>query len=258
MSEEQKKTIHEKILKTINDGRLIMRPKRYFIVRSALFALGTIMVFLVGIFIASFIIFTLHQNGTWFVPAFGTRGIRSFLFSLPWILIIVTVLFMILLEILVKKYSFAYRQPLLLSAFSVLAIVLIGSAVIAETPIHPSFFKSAREGHLPFAGQFYRGFGMMRSHDIHPGTITQIIVDGFKMNDRDNDDIITVFITPETEFPFGTNFTVNDKVVVLGELASSAASNTIRAIGIRTIGNPPIMGTSTLRRPHHFHFLPAQ
>jgi hypothetical protein len=246
---EPKKTIHEKMLESIKAGEVTMRPKWHFVLRGILLGFGAVLILFTLLYIISFIIFVLHQNGTWFAPAFGFRGLGILLFSLPWILILLAGIFIVVLEILVRRYSVAYRRPLLYSALGVIGIVLIGGFIIAQTSLHPRFFMNAREGRLPVAGGLYRGFGMQRISDAHPGIIVELNEEGFTMADP-REDILTVIITPETQFPLGTNFTVHDRVLVIGKRASS----TVTASGIRKIDDsfdmpprPPRESTSSPR-----------
>jgi hypothetical protein len=232
MHHNKNHTIHDKILNAINAGELKMRPRWYFIFRNTLFALGALLVILILLYMISFIIFILHRNGLWFVPVFGFQALGIFLFSLPWILILIALIFIFVLEILVKQYAFAYRRPLLYSALGAIGIVFVGGFVIAQSPLHHKFFVIARQGNLPFAGGFYRDFAEQRFKDIHPCTITEITQDGFKAEDN-HDEMIEVIIGPETRFPYGTNFSVQDRVLVIGPQEDQV----IKAVGIRKIDN---------------------
>ncbi len=233
-NEPQKKSIHDSILKAIENGSVKMRPRWYFVGRTALLATGIVLLAFTLIYIASFIIFVMHQTGAWFVPSFGFRGVQAFLISLPWVLILISIMFIVILETLVRRYSFAYRRPLLYSALGVIGLVIVGGLVISATPLHSYFLRNAREGRLPIAGDLYRGYGMQRFHDIHPCTITGITKNGFQAQYSDGT-MITVVITPETRLPLGSDFKVGDSVVVFGEHESGA----IEALGVRKIDQLP-------------------
>src|SRR3990167_8644737 len=135
MNQEQS-PIKAKILAAIESGKVTMRPRWHFVLQATLVICGLVIVLLALLFLTSFIIFSLRNTGVWFAPSFGYRGIGVFLTSLPWLLIGLTVIFVVLLEILVKKYSFAYRQPLLYSALALVLIVTIGGVAIAQTPFN--------------------------------------------------------------------------------------------------------------------------
>jgi len=56
--------------------------------------------------------FFLREGGAWYAPAFGGRGWFVLLHSAPLLLLFLVAVFALILEILVRKYSFAYRAPL--------------------------------------------------------------------------------------------------------------------------------------------------
>jgi hypothetical protein len=229
------KLIQDNIRKAIEAGSVKMRPKWHFIARTALLTVGLALVFFTGVYLASFIIFILHQTGVWFLPVFGLSNIHILLFSLPWLLIVIAGIFIILVEILLRQYPFAYRRPLMYSACGVIAFVILGGIVVAATPLHDRFYTNAKLNKLPFAGTFYRQFGMEDHHSIHPGMIVEIGEDRFLIESPRNESFV-VLITPQTTFPCGTDFVVQDKIIVLGERASS----TIIAQGICHINDAQI------------------
>ena len=138
--------IKDKVLAKIESGEAYMKPRWHFILKTVLWLSGTVIVALLLIFVASLTLFSLRQTGVLFIPAFGFRGIGAFLLSLPWILIVFAVVFIIVLEILVKRYTFAYRRPLLYSILGILFFVIIGSILISITHFHQGLYRSVREG----------------------------------------------------------------------------------------------------------------
>lgn len=226
--------IKEKILSAIETGKVKMRPRWHFVLQTILIIVGIALILFALLFLISFIIFSLRHSGVWFAPAFGSRGLGVFLTSLPWILIVLTVLFVIILEILVKKYSFAYRQPLLYSALGLILIVTIGGIAVAQTPLHGGLMRQTIENHVPLAEPFYRGGGMIGPERIQAGSIKELTDDGFILNSRRGEDL-RVIITPETQFPAGYDLVEGDFIVVLGE----RDDDTIEALGVKEIEAMP-------------------
>ncbi len=228
-NEHKEKTMREKVIAAIKEGQTTMRPKWHFILERTLFIIGAVITLLALLYVASFILFTLWQSGLWFAPLFGSRGWFTFFRSLPWVLIALSALFTIILEILVRRYSFAYRKPLLYSLLGVLLIIFIGGSVAA--PWHRRFFRAARENRLPrFAGHFYRSFGMPRFGDIHRGIIVAVTSNGFVM-ERMEGSTSTVIIGPYTRLSFEEHLQKGDMVVVFGE----EMGNAIEAYGIKRL-----------------------
>jgi hypothetical protein len=226
----QKSLLTGKVLEKIKSGRVKMRPKAHFVLKTVLAALGFVLFILFALYLISFIVFALRISGIWFAPGFGFYGIKIFLVSLPWILISIAIILILILEILVKRFSFAYRRPILYSTFGIIMFVLLGSFIIGQTIIHPRFFEQAQERKLPVAGKFYRDFGAGKFRNAHRGIVSEITENGFKIKTPGNE-TLDIIITPETRFPFGKDIKENDSVMILGERDNCA----VRAFGVRKV-----------------------
>ncbi len=226
----ERKSIRDAVLAKIRTGQAKMRPRWHFVLKALLVFFGLVIGFLTLLYLTSFTVFMLRQSGVWFIPIFGFRGVMMLFASLPWLLILAGISFVILLEILVRRYSFAYRKPLLYSLLGIIAFTVLANSVVARTGFHEKFFMRAREGKLPIAGGWYRDFGLAKSQNVHPGTVIEITEDGFRMENR-RGETLTVIISPETRFPLGIDFQKGDQVVVLGE----RDNDHIGALGIRRV-----------------------
>lgn len=228
----QKSLLTGKALEKIKSGQVKMRPKAHFILKTALATFGFILIILFVLYLISFIVFTLRMSGIWFAPGFGFYGIKIFLFSLPWLLILTAIILILILEILIKYFSFAYRRPILYSILGIIALALLGSFVIGQIKIHPYLFKKSQERDLPIAGKFYRDFGAGKFRNAHRGVISEITDNGFFIETRHNE-ILEIIITSETRFPFGKDIKENDSVMILGE----RDNDTVRAFGVRKVND---------------------
>jgi hypothetical protein len=227
--------IREKIEHAIRDGVVKMRPRWQFITRTILFIVGMVLVGLTLLFVASFIVFNLRQNGTWYIPSFGMRALGIFLMAMPWLLIMGAATFIIILQILVKRYAFGYGRPLMYSALGIIVLALVGGILLARTPLHRGLFEQAESDGLPFAGTFYLHFGENNFDQITVGAIQTITPPTFVIL-APNNELYTVVVTPTTQTPFGAHFDTDDIVVVLG----ARNDHTIQALGMRTIDERPV------------------
>lgn len=231
MNEElQKKSIKETVLEKIKAGQARMIPRWHFVLRAALAAVGLVIFFLSSLYIASFILFILRKTGIWFLPDFGIRGVGIFLLSIPWLLVIAGIIFIIILEVLVRRYSFGYRKPLLYSIFGIIVFTAIASVFVLGTPFHEGLYELAHMGRLPVIGQLYRDYELGRNNNAHIGVIGEITGNGFKM-ENPRGEILSVVVTSETSFPSGLDFQKGDRVLVLG----SRDDDTVKALGIRRL-----------------------
>jgi len=210
----QNDSMKEDVLKAIAEGQVKMRPKWQFIAKAALMVLGVVLAALATLYLVSFIVFILRQTGLLFVPAFGPGTFGVFFMSLPWVLIALAAVFMLLLEILFKRYSFAYGRPFLYSALAVIFFGIIGGIFIGETPLHERFFDEAENGRLPFAGPVYEYYRQQPA-GVTVGIITQINGNGYQVR-GDLDNTFTVVVGPQTQIPPSNSLKVGDTILILG------------------------------------------
>lgn len=215
------------ILEKIKKGKVKMKPKMYFVWRSIFIAFSIIFVTLFILYLLSFIFFNLRLTGIWYLPRFGFSGLRVLFVSSPWILILIAIVLIAILEILVKRFSFAYRRPILYSILVIIVLVFLASFIIGKTQFHPELFQRAREDRLPVMGEFYRGYGIPGPRDVYHGMISEITDNGFQIEKPDGQ-TIDIVIAEGTRFPSGADFEQGDMVVVFGRRDNS----TIKAFGI--------------------------
>jgi hypothetical protein len=226
---ESKQTISE-ILSKIKQGNIKMRPKWYFILHGSLILIGGVLLGMALLYLGSFILFTLRRTGVLFAPGFGFQGWYIFLISLPWFLIVLSLIFVVILELLVRHYAFAYRRPLLYSLLGILVFVLFGGFIVNQTSLHRDLMRSADRDDLPFAGQMYRAYGRPRLNQVHAGVVTELTREGCAMQDL-RGEMLSVLISPQTRMQIGVPLIIGDHIVVIGE----RFDDTIRALGIRKV-----------------------
>lgn len=126
-----------------------MKPKIYFVLRTLFFALSAVLGFLFVLYLISFVFFCARE----------ARGFFPLLFGLPWFLIFLSVVLVVLLEILVRHFSFGYRAPILYTLLGIILFVILGGFFINKTPMHQVLFDRAEKNRLPIMGPMYRGYG---------------------------------------------------------------------------------------------------
>lgn len=244
MNNQEQKSIKERILEKIKRGEVKMRPRIFFILKAILIILGFFLFFGFSVFLLSFIHFHLRASGLWYLPRFGLRGFFVFFRFLPWILIFLSLILILILEILAKRFSFVWRRPILYSLLIIIFIVLIFGFFIEKTPFHSKLFFQARQGRLPLMTPIYREFGMPRFKDVHRGIVEELTEDGFLLRKAD-DELLTVILSSNTQFPFGKEVKEGDSVVVMGK----KDDGTINAIGILKIDDQFRVFEQKLPRP---------
>lgn len=226
--------IKNQVLAAIKSGDVKQHSRRYFVWRGILIGTGIGLVLCLVLYLASFIFFILRQTGVWFVPAFGFRGWFAFFRSLPWLLIALSAVFIIALEILVRRYAFTYKEPLVYSVVGILVIVTAGGFLLFETSLHRTLFGIAEQNNLPAPMEgFYRVFGEQHFDDIHTGMILATTTGGFIFQEFGENATASVVIASGTDLPLESNFIPSDTIVVFG----SESGTIIQAVGIREAGS---------------------
>ncbi len=241
--EKNNGSILSRVQGAIQSGRVRIKPRWHFVLHAALGAVGVAILLLAILYLASFIIFVLRATGVWFVPMFGWHGWYEFFRSAPWILIVLCIVFIVVLETVVRTYAFAYRAPLLYSAIAVILIVIAGGVLIAATPLHRGLFHHAEHNRLPFAGGMYRGFGLQRMSNVHVGTITQIIPSGFVIENRRGETLRVALDPSEIRRSLAETFVLGNTIVVFGPRSGAV----VRALGVRKIDSE--LGPDEFLRP---------
>lgn len=241
--QEPKKTIQENVLAAIDSGKLKLRSKWYFVLRGAALAVGLVIVGLIALFLISFAIFSLRQNGAWYAPALGPGGYKELFLALPWLIISAVAILFILLELLVKRYEFVYQRPLVYSVLGLAVLVAGGSVIAWRLHIHEQLWMRAQKQNLPLAGRLYRGCCAAPSRNVISGVIVEKIPEGFNLNSREHEEI-KIIITPQTHLPFGADFDEGDIVVVFGP----RDDHTVEAQGIQEVNEDKKMFPSGKRK----------
>jgi hypothetical protein len=216
-----------RILSRIREGEVRMRPKWHFVLRTLLITTGGIMVGMLTLYVVSFAVFVLRQTGVAYIPALGFAGAFRFILSLPWVLVLLALLFVGILEVLVRKYSFAYRRPLLYSLAVVLAVVSAGSYVVSASSLHGRLMEAAVQERLPVAGKVYRALGREQVRNVHPGTVLEVTTSGVVVENHRGEEL-NIIVGEHTRRPRGQELIPGDRIVIMG----SRASHSIEADGI--------------------------
>lgn len=221
MNEEKQKQEEGKggVMDAIRKGEVQMRPRWHFIAHTAFAAVGSMLVFLSILYAASLAVFFMRRSGALFAPAFGLRGWFALVHELPWLIILLVLLFIVILEILVSRFRFVYKKPLVFSLGGIVALAFLGSFAIAQTPLHRGLLMRARHGDLPPPMDSVYGRLPPPRGEIYHGTITELTERGFIVTDIGSGATTSIVLTPRTRLPRGSDFSEGDTVVVIGDRA---------------------------------------
>lgn len=150
--------MNDDILEKIKNNQVQMKPRWHFILKAVLTMVGGMILLFLIVYLISFIIFIERQSGAGFITSFGPRGWARFLVTLPWALIALSLVFIGVLELLVRRYEFAYRRPLLYSALGIIIVIGASVMVVDNIRFHDRFERFIERRHIPAIRLFYRAY----------------------------------------------------------------------------------------------------
>ncbi len=201
-----------------------MRSRWFFAARSGLLTLAVIILFAALLYLVSFIIFALGQNGISLAPNFGWNGWLLFFEGLPWGLLLLALVLILILAGLLNHYEFVYHRPLIYALASFVFLIVLASFFVAATSFHKQVLAySARN--LPWVGQFYT-YELQEPHGIHRGDVITVGSDTIVIADPSG--ITSTVVVPQGNMPRA--FRIGDTIVVFG---GRDASGDIEAFGLQ-------------------------
>lgn len=226
-------TIQELVQKEIEAGNVKMRPKYYFIAHTGLIFLVMVLIVLLSVYLASFSVFILRNNGAWFVPAFGAKGVVQFIASIPWALVLLLAASVAALEIIMRKHTLSYRKPLLISVGGALLIVCTVGVYVGYTSFHKQLLTRAEGPGLPVVGSMYKDLCSRRANNVHRGVVVSLQENGFCIHDGAGK-LLAFIMSPATKFSETKEVEEGANVVVLSRRQKE---HTVHAVGIRKMAH---------------------
>lgn len=152
---DEKNTIKDSVKELIHKGELRMKPKWYFILKSVLNIFSIVIIFFATLYLIAFISFVMREK---MYLRMAPPGVGQFTMALPWIVVLFSLFLLIVLEILVRKYSFVYKRPLAYTLFFLVFLVVLMSLIIYQIDKKDRFprFGERNKVFVPMH-KYYRG-----------------------------------------------------------------------------------------------------
>ncbi len=229
------------VLERIRKGEISMRPRWHFVLKSTLvfFAIATVSA--IVIYLQSLLFFFLNVTGVIFAPSIGLPKHVIYLTSSPWLLVCLVIGFLVTLEILVRKFAFGYRKPLLYTGLVIVGVVSLCVFAMSQTPAHRIILEMTQGVDITddtFMSNMYLIHGEQLAEHVYIGIITEVTTHGYNLLDSTGKTHKMV-TDDETVVPEGMTFEVEEKVVVLGEYETPQTDKTPDLLYVYTMREVP-------------------
>lgn len=196
----------DKILEKIKSEEVKMKPKMYFVFTSMLYIVGLTLGTIFTVYLLSFLLYFFTSQSLEHTRNFGLYGIKIFLISLPWIIILLSIILFIILEILVRHFKFGYKKPIIYSLSAIIIFMSLTSLVIAKTSLY---------NHMPMIGNLSEHYKHLEY--MHRGVAIDVKPKRFILQDLNNQNKHVVIITNKTRLKPGLQVNNGDRVMVIGK-----------------------------------------
>jgi hypothetical protein len=212
-----KNSLKEEILNKIKHDEIKMKSKFHFVFRIAAFVFFLILIFVGIIYFLSFIFFVVFKmNSGSALMGFGFRGIESILSAMPWVLILIVLFFVVIFEVMLTRFKFAYRRPIIYSLLIIIVLFFGLSFCIHHTSFHTNLFMLNKERGLPALGPLYEQYQRMDFKNVYCGIVTAISDTGFEIRWIDNPAVeFEVSVPPD--FTKHKTLETGDVVILIGK-----------------------------------------
>ena len=213
---EKNKSLKNKIISQIKKGDIHMRPKIHFTLLTILTVVGMVLFAFALIYFISFTSFVFKINNIWDLSGFGVRGIMPFLHSLPWLLLVLILVFLATLEILTQYFSFSHRVPLVYTLLAIVTMGVLGSFIMATNSFHDHVLVKVKDGEAPFVGMMYSRYSQSQSDKVFRAVVVDVEASSLNVI-LNTGDTVKVLLTEETYTPGNSTISSDVDIMIVGE-----------------------------------------
>ena len=227
-------SMETRVLDRIRTEDLSVHSKAYFYGRVAFAVVVSCVVFCVSAFLFDYILYILAASGRSLLLGFGPHGLLFFFEAFPWWVLVGDVVFIFLLERMLRQFKFAYRSPTLyivgglivvsaLAGFGLSYVTDFGRYIPADGNMQAApvgaLFNNARRAPLPDRG-------------VCRCTITAVGDGQLSVIDTENADLaLTVILPANDPHVHSDGLQIGDKVFIAGTLQGA----TLYAFGLHLV-----------------------
>lgn len=231
------KSLKEKVLDKIRASEIQMHSRTYFILRLVSVTALIVAILAVSIFIFNFIAFSIRLNHHDVLLGFGPSGYLLFLQFFPWGLVLIDVGLVAVLQILIRRFEFGYRIPVLRLIAAILVVALVAGFALDATKVNEHFLHDADDEHLPAPfGPMYAGARRSPPPQgpVHKAVVTAITVNTLIVKDLTMASSVYTIVLPTNDSRATTSMLqVGDTIFFAGHFENGV----FHAFGLRSVSS---------------------
>ena len=221
--------MEKNVIDTIKSRDIKMRSHAYFTVRAIFVILAAVLLLLLILFVCTFIIFALQQNGGFFATNFGPAGWETFLFSLPWSFLLLSIALILILWLLLRRYAIIYHQPFIYTLLILIIVIALTCFFLSAASIHGGIYRYISKNSIPVVTGVYE-FETAPMSGVYRGQVAELSTSSFILENAFGQ-TSTVIVVPGA-WPELSGVAPADYVILFGH---GIATATIQAYGLESV-----------------------
>ncbi len=122
--------VHDEVMKHLQDDKIAMKPRFYFIAGSVLVGVGIAGTILASVFFTHVILYRLRAEQVWGYAGFGAHGLLAFMQFFPWLSLLLAIGGLMGGTYLLKQYDFGCRHRLTRVVIASCALIISFGALL--------------------------------------------------------------------------------------------------------------------------------
>ncbi len=189
--------MHDRILQAIHDRNVRMKSGWRVRAPHALLLVGLSGLALLLVFLLSFFMYSVYQNGSAFLLLAGWNGVWTFLGTVPWLPLLIGIGVAMAFGILVSRQTRAFRMPVAYTLGGVAILLIAGSFAVTQTSIHSAIAGYAQNHALPIVQPLYESLPKAETEAAVVGEVQDVQDSSITVQDR-HGKTVNVQVKPET------------------------------------------------------------
>lgn len=196
----------------IEKGVITQKPKWHFMLLTLLCVFGASALFLILLYLVSFMSLVLREHLIIEALSFGPRTVVDILHMFPFLLIVLVATVLLILHVLVRHFAFAYTKPVLVTFGGglLLTLVLFGMVLIFDANSRIARFGEGR--HIPGVDVLHSHFREREPARALRGTLLRYEDGKYAVTTRDGKE---VSFTVDEKTRQDGEYVVGDQVMIL-------------------------------------------